>query len=127
MLDGDGRERHRQVAEELGGDAAQAHQGNRPEAPIAFHADQQLEAARKRRLRLDGETRWVESGLHLAKRICELPFVSDREADAAGVALVRGAERLEHDRVSDRPRCRDRGFLRFGGSRLGERNPSLGQ
>src|SRR5438477_8330681 len=92
LLDADGRERHRQVVKELGGDAAQADQRNRPEASIAFHADQQLETERQRRLLLDGESVRAQPVLHLAKGLFEWRLAGDPETYAASVALVHGTE-----------------------------------
>src|SRR5207248_8332003 len=89
--------------------------------------DQQLEAEGQRGVILDGEDRRAQPTLHIAKGIPELSFVSDCETNATGVALVRGSESLEHDRISDRRCCRDRGVLRFGPSSLSERNPTFGQ
>ena len=84
----DRRERDRDVAGELGVDAAGADDDERPEARVAARADEQLEAGRHVLCGLDRERLRSEPGGEVVERGAERSLVAEAEGDAAGVGLV---------------------------------------
>ena len=100
-------ERDGRVAEELGVDPARADDDERPEARVAPRADEQLEPGRHVLQRLDGERlRRQPRGDRRSRRSSSL--VVEAEHDAARVRLVQAPERLQHDRVAELRRGRER-------------------
>ena len=99
-----GRERRRDVPQNIGEDAAEADEHERAETGIASTPDDQLGAGGDVDHLLDREARRRKPGLHLCQGEMELLRALDPQHDASGVGLVEQAESLESDRIPDRAR-----------------------